>query len=863
VPKGIISCHMNGPSPMSEFPRDCCLHQLIEAQVERTPDAIAVVFETTALSYRELNRRADRIAGRLRAHGVGPEVFVGICMNPSLEMAVAVLGLLKAGGVLVPLDPDLPLERLQVILQETAAPVILVKNDMMNRLPDTRATVLCIDESLNDSGQEILNGQSSTVTADNLCAVFFTSGSTGKPKGVLVPHRVACRILWAQEHAIPLGPSDRRLLTSSLSYASFLGEFCAPLFVGGAVVFARPNGYQDIVYLLETIALHGVTVIGFVPAVLDLLVERIATDGAEQCRSLRHVFCHGEALSPELQRLLSTHLRADLHKFYGLTEAPAATYWNCREGEDPLRTTIGRPTDMEVYLLDHQMVPVPVGAPGEIYVGGDGMARGYLGRPDLTAERFVPNPFNPNSESRLFRTGDLGRWLPEGVIEFLGRIDDQIKIRGFRVEPGEIEAVLRQHPAVRHAAVVARRHPADEKRLVAYVVLQDGSSATRQDLRQHLKESLPNYMVPAAVILLASMPLRPNGKIDRQALIALDPATHAESRSRVPPSRIMGSMQNQLRIIWQSLLEVPFVGIHDDFFELGGHSLLALRLFNKIEKEFGVRLPLTAILQAPSIDKLTWEIREARKPSRSTGPINSDGKWALFCLGYGLNVTRHLGWDQPVHELYVDAEIVAAHSQIETLAASCVNEVRNIQPEGPYFLSGYSAGGIVVYQMAQQLISQGEDVALLAIVDTQPFGSRPWRLFARRLLRHTTQFPLGKPSLWLNYIVTAKMRDQYRPAWDQIARLQAYYRAVPYSGRITLFLSDGDPRHFGKLASSWASLAAGAFDVIAIPGNHFTMVEEPHVRVLAAQLNERLRETMESCNSDDQQRKQSPARATV
>lgn len=839
--------------PTAAPPAQFCLHKLIEAQVKRTPEGTAIVFEEDTLSYRELNAHANQLADRLSARGVGPEVCVGVCLERSLELAVTVLGVLKAGGVIVPLDPEAPLDRQQLLLGETSTEVVVTQTKWLNRLPQLRVDCLCLDmlEEIPEFPDHV--HEAARVTPDNLCAIFFTSGSTGTPKGVMVPHRVSSRMLWAQASAIPLAASDRRLLTSSLVFASFLGEFCSPLFVGGAVVFARPNGYQDIDYLVETIATHQITVVGFVPSILRLLLQRLADRGADACRSLRHIFSHGEALPPELQALLAARFDAGVHKFYGLTEAPAATYWNCKGSEDAARTTIGQPTDMEVYLLDHNLDLVPNGTAGEIYVGGPGMARGYLGRPDLTAERFLPNPFAREPGARLFRTGDLGRWLPEGVIEFLGRIDDQVKIRGIRVELGEIEAALYQEPSVSQAVVCVRPFGSGDQRLVAYVVPHSsGSASTVSALRHSLQQKLPAHLIPSAFVILDEFPLLPNGKVDRKALPAPESAaTDIKSSARRPTD----PLECELAEIWESLLDVRPVGRDANFFDLGGHSLLVLNLLGQIEKTFGTKLPITALTQALTLSELATFLRErlySAAPLTPTG--QTDAQPSLFCIDFRLSLADVLGKDLPMYELATDSQDVLSHSRIETLAASYVRNVRDLQPEGPYFLSGFGSSGILAFEMAQQLIAAGQQVPFLGILQTRLFPHPAWFVL-KRLLHHGKTLARLKPASWgrflrgrlqaaQNHIAlqTPRAADNApsTPRADEITRLQAHYRPRPYPGPITLFLTNENPRESNQeMRSAWRKLAA-KLEVVDVPGYDCTMFDKPNVYALGEQMKARI-----------------------
>ncbi|HEY0172458.1 MAG TPA: amino acid adenylation domain-containing protein, partial [Pyrinomonadaceae bacterium] len=549
------------------YPSGATLHQLFEAQAARTPDAAALVFEGERLSYRELDGRANRLARRLRRLGVRPDTLVGVLSERSFEMVVALLGVLKAGGAYLPLDPDYPAERLAFVLEESAAGVVLAQERLLARLPAHGAEVVSLDSGREQTAREDASPLRLAPLSDSLAYCIYTSGSTGRPKGVAVPHRaVVNRLLWSQS-AYPLGSEDRVLQLASFGFDFSVYEIFGPLVAGAAVVLARPGGQLDSAYIVEAIAEQEVTAVHFVPAMLQVFLgER----GVGRCRSLRLVFCGGEALPFELQEQFFALCDAELYNQYGPTETTIdVTAWRCERGDARRRVPIGRPvSNTQVYVLDRRLRPVPVGVRGELHVGGDNLARGYLRRPGLTAERFVPDPFSGEAGARLYRTGDVVRWTNGGVLEYVGRADGQVKLRGFRIELQEVEAALLRHASVGEAVVVARGEGAD-KSLAAYVAGAAGAAVGAAELREHLRRELPGYMVPSAFVVLESLPVTPNGKVDRKALPA--PAHDASE----PPSAEESPLTPTEEIIagiWGELLGLTRIGVEEDFFDLGGHS---------------------------------------------------------------------------------------------------------------------------------------------------------------------------------------------------------------------------------------------------------------------------------------------------
>ncbi|MBV9109238.1 MAG: amino acid adenylation domain-containing protein, partial [Gemmatimonadetes bacterium] len=587
------------------YPSGVCVHELFEAQAERTPAGTAVVFEGEPLSYAELNARANRLAHHLRSLGVGPDVRVGICAERSLELMVGLLGVQKAGGAYVPLDPGYPAERLAYMLADSAPAAVLVQTHLRDRVESASVPVLELDTAAPAwADRPAKNPERGALTPDHLAYVIYTSGSTGRPKGVAVHHRgVVNRLSW-MEAVHGLGPHETVLQKTPYSFDVSVWELFWPLSAGARLVLARPGGHRDPAYLLDLLQRERVTTVHFVPS---LLAAFLAHPGAERSAlpELRRVVSSGEALPPELVARFGERLPGvELHNLYGPTEASVdVTFWRCPTGGPGARVSIGRPVpNTRIYLLDARGEPVPVGVAGELYIAGVQVARGYLGRPGLTAERFVADPFGGEPGARLYRTGDRARWLPDGTIEYLGRIDFQVKVRGFRIEPGEIEARLREYPGVREAVVMAREDAPGEKRLVAYVVGDEAAGA--EVLRAHLGETLPEHMVPAAYVRLDALPLTPTGKLDRRSL----PAPEGESYARHGYEAPEGEVETALAGIWAEVLRVERVGRHDNFFELGGHSLLAVQVVSRVRQVLEVELGLGAVFEKPVLSALAGHV---------------------------------------------------------------------------------------------------------------------------------------------------------------------------------------------------------------------------------------------------------------
>ncbi len=586
----------------TEFPSDKCIHQLFEERALKTPDAVALVFEEESLSYSELNRRANQLAHYLRKLGVKPDVRVGVCVERSFEMVVALMAVLKAGGAYVPLDPTYPDERLRFMLEDCTPVTLLTQSNLEKLFSGFGDGVPVIDLKATSAWQDLPDtnpGPDSVgLTPNHLAYVIYTSGSTGNPKGVMVQHRgVVNRLIWMQR-TYELDPSEAVLQKTPYGFDVSVWEFFWTLSAGARLVMARPEGHKNPGYLITAIQQNKITTIHFVPSMFQVFLEH---PDALSIPALVRVVCSGEALSAQLlQRFRERFPNATLHNLYGPTEASVdVTAWSCPSDFNLSFVPIGKPiANTRIYILDVNGEPVPIGVIGELYIAGVQVARGYLNRPELTAEKFLADPFAADAEERMYRTGDLGRWLADGNIEFLGRNDFQVKIRGFRIELGEIEARLMAYPGVREVVVIAHEDSPGDKRLVAYYTsnAEQGALGAEQ-FRSHLSASLPEYMVPAAYVHLQSMPLTPSGKLNRKALPAPDADAYSTRRYEPP----QGEIEIKLAAIWSEVLKLDRVGRHDNFFDLGGHSLRAIQLMARVREALQIELPLATVFEYPDV----------------------------------------------------------------------------------------------------------------------------------------------------------------------------------------------------------------------------------------------------------------------
>jgi aspartate racemase len=742
----------------SDYPKDKCIHELFEAQVERSPDAVAVVFEDKRLTYRELNDRANQLAHYLGELGVGPEVLVGLCIERSLEMVVALLGILKAGGAYVPLDPTYPKERLAFMLKDTQAPVLLTQQQLTDSLPEHGVRVVCLDRDWKIIAREKEDNLVSTITANNLAYVIYTSGSTGRPKGVSVIHRGVVRLVKETNYA-DLTEKEVFLQFAPLSFDASTFEIWACL-LNGAKLVVFPPYMPSLKELGQALKRYQITTLWLTSALFQLMVE----DHIGTLSGVKQLLAGGDVLSvSQVKRVLKELPGCRLINGYGPTEN--TTFTCCYQMTSPEQVddsvSIGRPiVNTQVYILDHYLNPVPIGVSGELCIGGDGLARGYFNNRELTAEKFIPHPFSNEAGARLYKTGDLVRYLPDGNIEFLGRLDHQVKIRGLRVEPGEVETMLGEHLAVRQAVVRAREDAPGEKRLVAYVVSSQKLSPTINELRSFLKQKLPHYMVPSAFVFLDALPLTPNGKVDRRALPAPDGTRPGLQKAFVAPRT---PVEEVLASIWSKILAVEQVGIYDDFFELGGHSLLVAKLITQIQRDLRVDLPVRFLFEFPTVAQLAACIKATQEEdfhlqeekgnySYLVKLQSGQSQTPVFCFPYiggfrgdlfrFIRLAPLIG---PGYSLYgLQARGTDGVSQpyrsVEDMAADYINAIQTLQPHGPYFLVGECFSARVAYETAQQLQARGERVALLAFLDgrcsRQSLGQYLWRRLSAHLRYH-------------------------------------------------------------------------------------------------------------------------------
>ncbi|TKC98038.1 non-ribosomal peptide synthetase/type I polyketide synthase [Polyangium fumosum] len=857
------------------------VHELFEAQARRTPDAVAVEFEGQELSYREVNQKANQVAHHLRSLGVGPDVNVGICVERSIAMVVGLLGILKAGGAYVPIDPLSPMKRIVSMIEDAAAPVLLTQASLAPRLPAGGARLICLDADEEVLGREPAHDPAPTGTPDSLAYIIYTSGSTGEPKGVAMPHRALVNLLTWQLRSFGGPAATRTLQFASMNFDVSFQEIFSTWSAGGTLVLLRDEERRDPLALLRKLDEARIQRAFLPPVVLQQIAEAAPREEILP-RALGEIITAGEQLviTRPIIHLVRALPGCVLQNHYGPTEAHVVTAFTLPEALEPGPAPIGRPIDnAQIFILDARMEPVPVGIPGELYIGGVCLARGYWRRPELTQQKFVADPRSGEPGTRLYKTGDRARYRADGTIEFLGRADNQIKIRGFRIELGEIEVVLGQHPDIDEVVVVVHGDSPQDKRLTAYIVEREGASPTAAELRAHLQTKLPDYMIPAAFVRLPAMPLSPNGKVDRRALPAPELTRPERDANMLAPR---DTTELALVRIWEEILSVHPIGVHDDFFALGGHSLLAVRLMTRIKEELGRTLPLAALLEGPTIEAMALKLRDHHASKRWSPLVtlqpSGRGRPIFFVHPLGgmvlcyADLARHLGNTRPFYALQAQGfdDGLEPLTRIEDMAAQYVEALREVQPKGPYLLGGWSLGGTIAFEMAQQLLAAGQAVDLLVLLDSVcPDAETPFVVFdtaeadvflvaamARglgvsfsdaELFGLDPEARLGRvkellaqaraisPGLDMNRLALAVKKHasamfDYRPRHypGRIVYLRPTQQVPPVLGRESQFLTDP--------SLLWAKHTAQPVEVRDVPGDHFSMVIGPHARTLADEL---------------------------
>jgi amino acid adenylation domain-containing protein len=881
--------------PENPRPPDCCIHRLLAAQSEKTPEAIALVDGEDQFSYSDLHARANKLANYLRREGVAAETLVGICIDRSAEMVVGMLGVLTAGGAYVPLDANQPTERLSLMLDDSKMKLLLTQERLIENLGEHCAKVINLGRDGEAIARESQSPPIGGTAGENLAYVIYTSGSTGGPKGVAINHDSVVTFLGWTLEAFERADFDGVLASTSICFDLSVFEIFAPLICGGTIILAG-----NALHMPTLPAANRIALVNTVPSAM---AELLRIDGVPS--SVRTVNLAGE---PVLNSLVSQVYKLDgingVFNLYGPSEDTTYSTYALLERESGQAPPIGHPiANTQIYMLDRQLELVPVGVQGELHIAGAGLARGYLDRPELTAEKFIPNPFARHQGARLYRTGDLARHLNDGTIDFQGRIDNQVKIRGYRIELGEIEEALREVAYVQDAVVQAWGGTTPESRLVAYIVPARERTIAAEELRGELSARLPEYMLPTHFVVLDGLPLTPNGKVDRRAL-APPARTRPEIREVFAAPR--DTLELKLLHVWEKVLGVSPIGTRDNFFALGGHSLMAVRLMAAIKDQFHQELPLATLFQRGTVERIADALRQRAPLEWSTlVPIQPNGsRRPFFCvhpaggnvLAY-YHLARYLGPDQPFFGLQAPdlkeiSELGDNFDRLEDRATHYIEMMRLVQPEGPYLLGGWSFGGLMAFEMAHQLHREGQRVALLALFDSvAPIISfddvddtKTLVTLARELAsQRGEELPLLAnelahldPEDQLNYvlekvkgigIVSSDANPETTLLWmrSQLkgfrVRLQALRQYVPrvYAGQITLFRGDINPGHLKDDAMSavvnlfkdefhgWSGLSSTPVDVESVPGYHETLLSEPHVQTLADRLRARI-ENIEECN---------------
>ncbi|HVK57389.1 MAG TPA: amino acid adenylation domain-containing protein, partial [Candidatus Kapabacteria bacterium] len=860
-----------------ENPRAALVHELFEAQAARNPESVALQYDSCSITYRELSARSNQLANYLRAHGVGENSLVGVYMERSIEMVTAFLAILKAGAAYVPLDLSYPKERLEFMVADTKMPMIVTQQSLRSDLPESFARVVSVDTDREQIEQHRDTAPEAKATADSLAYIIYTSGSTGQPKGVAVPHRGITRLVLNTDY-VSLKASDRIAQASNASFDAATFEIWGALLNGACAIGIPKEIAISPSEFVETLRGQGITTLFLTTA----LFNQIAREIPNAFRTLDTVLFGGEAVDPKWVRaVLECEPPRRLLHVYGPTENTTfSTWYHIKELKDDATVPIGRPiANSSLYILNPLLQPVPVGVPGEVFVGGDGLAHGYWERPELTAQKFVYSPFVESNEL-LYRTGDIARFDHDGNVEFVGRVDHQIKLRGFRIELGEIEALLSRHPRVSNAVVMLREDLPGDKRLVAYLTPK-GNAPAKGELKAYLKAHLPEYMIPSAFVMMERFPLTPNEKVDRKALPVPEQSRPDLIRTLVAPR---DAIEQQLTKIWEKVLGVQPIGVADNFFDLGGHSLLAVKVFSQIEKILGKKLPLATLFRAPTIEEIARVLREDNQtkswstivdiqPKGSRPPfywihtLGGDGGGGFF---YYRKLAELLGPDQPSFGIRSPQE---PFSRIEDMARFYIKEIQKFQPKGPYYLGGFCFGGNVAFEMAQQLTAKGEKVALLVMLESSPPNvnhKQSWSTTAAKyslenFVENVKDFVHISPEQKLAMLknksrrLTEKLKKRIAPAQEsepvalnQILDLSTYpegyvtyaqthwdalthYHPQPYSGEITLFRAKKQGFSNFNHTLNWDALS-GVVNVTVIPGDHESMLQEPNVQIVAAKL---------------------------